>query len=84
MFLERLHFSARNARVAPRKSQTFLFSISFHWSSVCFQQDAKARATERRSDGFGFAAKVAEQPELQTALVWILAGDSLKACNLKM
>lgn len=48
------------------------------------RRHGKARAMERRSDGFGFAAKVAEQPELQTARVWILAGDSLKACNLKM
>lgn len=28
------------------------------------RRHGKARAMERRGDGFGFAAKVAEQPEL--------------------
>lgn len=72
---------------SPRASLRH-FSFPFHFTGVACvfstRRHGKARATERRSDGFGFAAKVAEQPELQTALVWILAGDSLKACNLKM
>lgn len=48
------------------------------------RRHGRARATERRSDAFGFAAKVAEQPKLQTARVWIPAGDGLKARKLKM